>query len=136
MSGRHAPDTNLVVRLLVDDDPAQTRVARRFFSDQPLYFPVTVLLESEWVLRAVYGHERERIVMALRMMIRLANAATEDEDQVLSALAHYEQGFDFADALHLSRLPADTTFASFDRSLVKHAQKAGLKAGLPAEAAQ
>ncbi len=131
MSGRHAPDTNLVVRLLVDDDPAQTRVARRFFSERPLYFPVTVLLETEWVLRAVYGHERQRIVMALRMMIRLANAATEDENNVLGALAHYEQGFDFADALHLSRLPADTTFASFDRSLVKRAQKAGLAAEVP-----
>lgn len=131
MTARHAPDTNLVVRLLVDDDPVQTRVAQRYFSERPLYFPVTVLLETEWVLRAVYGHARERIVLALRMMIGLANASTEDEQNVLTALAHYEQGFDFADALHLSRLPADTLFASFDRGLVKRARKAGLPAETP-----
>ena len=131
MSLRHAPDTNLLVRLLVDDDPAQTRLARRLFSERSLYLPVTVLMETEWVLRAVYGHGREHIVQALRMTVGLANATTEDEPQVLMALDLYEQGFDFADALHLSRLPPDTLFASFDRNLVKRARKAGLPAEIP-----
>ena len=45
-----ALDTNVLVRALVQDDAAQGRRAEAFLSAQPVYVPVTVILELEWVL--------------------------------------------------------------------------------------
>lgn len=50
-----ALDTNVVVRLLVDDHPQQTRRARRLLEARPVIILPTVLLESEWVLRGATG---------------------------------------------------------------------------------
>ncbi len=50
-----AIDTNVLVRALVQDDPAQSAQASAVFrSGEPILIPTTVLLESEWVLRRLY----------------------------------------------------------------------------------
>lgn len=131
MTRRRAPDTNLVVRLLVDDDPAQTRAAVQFFAMGAAFFSVTVLLETEWVLRANYHRTRAEIAHAIRQLMALPNAATEDEPNLARAVDWYAKGWDFADALHLARLPRDADFVSFDRKLVKRAQRLGLPVLLP-----
>lgn len=131
MTRRRAPDTNLIVRLLVDDDPAQTALAKRFFADGPLFFSATVLMETEWVLRANYEKARTQIAHALRQLLALPNATVEDEEHVTQALNWYAGGFDFADALHLARLPKDVDFVSFDHKLVKRAQALRLPASSP-----
>ena len=132
MSRRKAPDTNLIVRLLVDDDPAQSLRARRFFAGGPLYFSATVLLETEWVLRASYRKSRPEIANALRQLLALPEATAEEEPQLLRALDWYGQGMDFADALHLARRPERVDFFSFDRRLVRRALALRLPAALPA----
>ena len=43
-------DTNVVVRLLVNDDPQQGERARKLFDSDQIWIGVTVLLESAWVL--------------------------------------------------------------------------------------
>lgn len=57
-----AVDTNVVVRLLTNDDPAQARRAAAFFADHEIFIAVTVLLETEWVLRHAYDLERSAIL--------------------------------------------------------------------------
>ena len=49
-----AADTNVIVRLLTDDEPRQTAQARRLFETETIFLPKTVLLEAEWVLRRLY----------------------------------------------------------------------------------
>ena len=49
-----AVDTNVLVRLLTGDDPAQTRRAADLFAQESILIPKTVLLETEWVLRYRY----------------------------------------------------------------------------------
>ena len=49
-----AIDTNVLVRLLTADDAAQHRVALKLFSSNEKYIPDSVVLETEWVLRAAY----------------------------------------------------------------------------------
>ena len=48
-----AVDTNVVVRLLAQDDPKQA-AARTLFAAGPIWIAKTVLLETEWELRTVY----------------------------------------------------------------------------------
>ncbi len=47
-------DTNLLVRILTNDDPIQARRAVRILRSDDIYIPKTVLLETEWVLRHAY----------------------------------------------------------------------------------
>lgn len=50
-----AVDTDILVRHLIEgDDPKQAAEARRLMAEEDIFFPVTVLLETEWVLRAKF----------------------------------------------------------------------------------
>jgi len=46
-----AVDTNIVVRLLTNDDPEQAGRAAAVVKNGPVFIPKTVVLETEWVLR-------------------------------------------------------------------------------------
>jgi predicted nucleic-acid-binding protein len=95
-------DTNMLVRLLVDDHPEQAALAQRLLADNTALIPRTVVLETEWVLRSVYKLPRERMAAFVGLLLRSENAVVEDHGVVERALAWYEQGADFADALHLA----------------------------------
>ena len=45
-----AVDTNVLVRLLTGDEPAQSARARAIFERETVLLAKTVILESEWVL--------------------------------------------------------------------------------------
>jgi predicted nucleic-acid-binding protein len=47
-----ALDTNVVVRLLIRDDPAQADLAAQLVRGNQVLLTTTVLLETEWVLRS------------------------------------------------------------------------------------
>ena len=61
-----AVDTNVLVRLLVADDPAQTRRALAYLeARRPLWVSTVVLVETVWVLTAVYGWSKAQILAML-----------------------------------------------------------------------
>ena len=119
-------DTNVLVRLLTSDDPKQTAAARSLFAAEPVWIAKTVLLETGWVLRSLYGFEESAIADAFRALLGLRNVSVEDEHAVAGALALTSHGIEFADALHLSSRPQGTAFVSFDRSFIRRAQRAGV----------
>ena len=49
-----ALDTNMLVRALVLDHPAQVDVVRQLMATSTVFISRTVLLETEWILRARY----------------------------------------------------------------------------------
>lgn len=116
-----AIDTNILVRFLTRDDPAQATKASKVVEAGDLFVATTVLLEAEWVLRSAYGIPADRIVAALRAFAGLPGVALEDAPLAASALDLAETGMDFADALHLARAQGCTAFLTFDRRLVKRA---------------
>ena len=125
-----ALDTNLLVRLLTNDDPEQARRVADLIDDSSACFvPITVVLELEWVLRGAYQLPREAIIRAFRGLNAIRQLHLEQEQQVLQALEAYGQGLDFADALHLLRSEGCAALVSFDRAF---AAKAGELALTPA----
>lgn len=116
-----AIDTNVVVRFLTGDDPAQAAKARKLIEGGEIFVATSVLLEAEWVLRSGYGFSVERIVQALRDFAGLPGITLEDARLAARALDWTERGLDFADALHLGRAQDCTAFMSFDRKLAKAA---------------
>ena len=121
-----AVDTNVLVRLLTGDDPAQQAAARTLFASEPIWVAKTVLLETGWVLRSLYGFEESAISDALTKLLGLHNVHAENEASVAAALALTSDGIEFADAMHLSSRPAGATFVSFDKSFIRRAKKAGV----------
>jgi|SRR5271157_4603009 len=120
-----AVDTNIVVRLVTGDDPKQTHAARSLFTAGPIWIAKTVLLETRWVLRYLYGYEETAIHDPLTELLGLENVHMEDEASVAAALALIAHGLDLADAMHLSSRPAGAAFVSFDKTLVRRANRAG-----------
>lgn len=118
-------DTNLVVRYLTGDHPVQSARARELIDGQAVFVPVTVVMETEWVLRGAYGFAAKDVIQAIRTFAGLTTVTVEDEAGVAAALDLAASGLDFADALHLVRSAHCSAFASFDRKFLKRAKSAG-----------
>lgn len=116
-------DTNLLVRILTNDDPIQARRALTILKSDDIYILKTVLLETEWVLRYAYEVGRSNIINGFQKLLGLPNVSVEDPDSIYQAIKWYEDNFDFADALHLASSRRCASFATFDSSLIKKAQK-------------
>jgi predicted nucleic-acid-binding protein len=123
-----AVDTNVLVRVITNDDPAQaSRAAKLLVRPDRVFVPKTVVLELEWVLRSGYGIDRQGIAAAIHRLQYLSNVEIEDDSIVALALAWYEAGMDFADGLHLASAGPGLDFATFDVALRKRARRLGLK---------
>ena len=98
-------DTNVLVRLLTNDDPAQATRARRLIAKaeadaEPVFVSQLVILETEWVLRSRYGFGRDAIRDALAALLEVRELNIEDESTIEEALFQWEQGSaGFADCL-------------------------------------
>ena len=120
-----AVDTNVLVRLITQDDAAQMERAALLFQREEVWIAKTVLLETEWVLRYVYGFTPQDINDALQGLAGLSAVHLEDPVAVNQALSWLDAGVDFADGLHLASCGEATRFASFDARLMKSAAKLG-----------
>jgi len=118
-----AVDTNVMVRFLTGDEPAQAERARAIFEREAVLLLKTVMLETEWVLRALYRFNRIRIADAFMAMIALPAVECEDLNAVAKAIGWMRNGLDFADALHLASAKPAGKFATFDGELAKRAMK-------------
>lgn len=122
-----AVDTNVVVRLLTQDDRKQAAQAAKVFSSDDVWIAKTVLLETSWVLRSAYGFGAEAVQKAFTMLLGLPNVSAEDESAVAAALSMLKQGIEFADALHLESRPRGARFVSFDEVFLRRARRAGVR---------
>ena len=99
-------DTNVVVRLLVGDDPQQTPIAEQAFlsaiNNGGVYLPDVVLAEVAWVLRG-YALDRDIRFQLLERLVRTRGVVVDDIDAVITALDQFRQGGDLADQLILAR---------------------------------
>jgi predicted nucleic acid-binding protein len=120
-----AVDTNVLVRFLIADDPDQARRARDLVESTPVWVPLTVMLETEWVLRRLYRLDKAAVTAALRHFAALPGVTVENVSACAQALDWADQGLDFADALHLSAAAACEAFATFDAAFVKRAEALG-----------
>lgn len=118
-----AIDTNIVVRLLTDDDAAQTSKVRGLIVEHEVFVATTVILETAWVMGSTYRHSRSEVHHALSAFVRLANVRLEEPERIEQALIWLQQGMDFADALHLARTQGCEAFVTFDRPLSRLARR-------------
>ena len=123
-----ALDTDVVLRLIVGDDPKQARAAEKLVASEPCTVAPSVLMECEWVLRGSYRLDAALIAASFRALIALQNIDALDRVLTQQALQGYEAGLDFADALHAAQRRDGERFVTFDRQLARRAPKAGVLA--------
>lgn len=115
-------DTNVIVRFLTKDDPAQFQNSFKLFQEQDIFICNTVVLESEWVLRFAYQFTSDRISEAFRQLFGLPNVYLSNANAIATAIEWYESGLDFADAFHLVQSQHCAEFYTFDRKLLRKAK--------------
>jgi predicted nucleic acid-binding protein len=120
-----AIDTNLVVRYLTGDHPQQSPKARALIDSEDVFVCTTVLLETEWVLRSVYGLTPVQVARALAAFAGLGHVTLEDAALTARALDWTVGGMEFADALHLAKAEGCDAMVTFDRRFARAAKKLG-----------
>lgn len=126
-----AVDTNIVVRFVTGDDSNQAVRAKRVIAEGNVFASTTVLLESEWVLRSVYGFSGKEITAALRRFAGLPGVSVENPGLLTEALDRAENGMDFADALHLGAAAHCDAMLTFDRKFIELAGDAPVRVTEP-----
>ena len=117
-----AVDTNVIVRFLAKDEPAQFELSVKLLESESIFIPDTVILETVWVLDFVYGFKAEDISSALRNLLGLPNVHLDDPVKLALILEWFEQGMDFADAFHLAYSTGCTEFKTFDKTFIERSQ--------------
>jgi predicted nucleic-acid-binding protein len=114
-------DTNLLVRVIVEDDAKQARLARdELLRADSVALTLPALCELVWVLGSLYRMPGAAIGAALRRLIEAENVLV-DRQATEAGLALLEAGGDFADAVIAYEgggLGAEE-FVSFDRTAVR-----------------
>ena len=120
-------DTNVLVRYLTQDDPAQARIASRAIESlsarRPGYLGVVTLIETSWVLTYTYGFDAKDVTHVLEDVVNADEFVVENPAVVGRALEAAAAGADFADALiaETARQAGCERTVTFDRRAVKRA---------------
>ena len=96
-------DTNVLVRYLIQDDPAQALLATKLFEENcskhsPGRLSLVVLCELVWVLSGAYRYPKKTIVDALAQLLITSELEVENEQVARLSLDAYKNGAaDYAD---------------------------------------
>jgi predicted nucleic-acid-binding protein len=118
-------DTNVLVRYLTRDEPAQYARAAAVIetglrNDDRFFVNSVVLCELVWVLDSVYEYSRNDIGRALEQILSTAQFEIEKPDETRQALSDFRTTkADFSDALvgRINRTMGAEHTATFDRAL-------------------
>jgi predicted nucleic-acid-binding protein len=113
-------DTNVLVRLLAQDDPKQAAAADADVA-RGAWVSHLVLAEAVWVLDAVYERTPKQLIAALDLLLAHEHLVLQDADVVTAALAHFRGkpalGFSDCLVLEIARKAGHLPLATFDKAL-------------------
>ena len=116
-----AVDTNVLLRYVLKDDPAQFEAAASFFArrspDDPAFVSLIVLCEMAWVLQQRYRYSQEQVLALVSLLLETAEIRIEDEAEISALVAGGRNQGDLADHLisHSARRGGSRATATFDR---------------------
>lgn len=116
-------DTNILVRLVIEDDPVQLQKARDFLdancsADEPGFVNRVTLCEMVWVLTSNYSLQRAEIARHIADLIVSTDIVVEDVAAVRAAAIRYAQtnvGFAGLLIAETNRAAGCTATATFDK---------------------
>ena len=113
-------DTNVLVRLIVRDEPAQFEKAEAFVA-QGAWVSQLVLAETVWVLESVYGFNRVKIATLVGMLVEHDRLTLQDEDVIRGAHSAFERsrsaGFTDCLIVEAARKAGHLPVGTFERAM-------------------
>jgi predicted nucleic-acid-binding protein len=121
-------DTNILVRYLVQDDPAQSSLVnelleRRFSETDPGYVSLVSLSEAVWVLLRRYKADRKIVAEGFLNLFLCRKLVFQDSQAVYAGLRALKDGsMDFHDAViaYLGQQIGCETTLTFDKRAARH----------------
>jgi predicted nucleic-acid-binding protein len=117
-----AVDTNVLVRLITQDDPGQTASAESFI-EKGAWVSVLALAEAMWVLATVYELGVKDLARAIEMLLNHRDLVLQEPEAVAAALELFRAkpalGFSDCLILQLARKAGHLPLGTFDRNLAK-----------------
>ena len=129
---RVTADTNVILRAIIGDDPAQADAARRLLDTAELVVVTTpTLCELVWVLRHTYRQKTSDIANVIRGILETANMVV-NVTAARAGLTVLDAGGDFADGVIAfeGELLGGELFVTFDREAHSLISRSGLKSRL------
>ena len=123
-----AIDTNVLVRLIVRDDPRQTASAENFIRGG-VWASVLALAETVWTLASIYRFGSKALADSIEMLLNERDLVLQDREAIAAALELFRAkpslGFSDCLMLQLARKAGHLPLGTFDRNLgkVEGAQK-------------
>ena len=122
-----ALDTDVLLRMLRADDPAQSERARALMTaaaerGERLYIADPVLSELVWLLTNTFKYPKSTIASILHDLLRTAQFVFQSHEAAVRALARYGRGTaGFVDyfIVELAQAAGCDRVATFDRRLLK-----------------
>jgi predicted nucleic-acid-binding protein len=120
-------DTNILLRLWLNDDPAQNKridalLAEHGSTPGSLLVTDVVLVEAVWTLKSAFAQDKDAQLIAVRSLLDETAFAFEDREAVAGAVDLFEGGScGFADCLVVAKHArhACEFTATFDRGMRK-----------------
>ena len=120
-------DTNILVRLLTNDEPRQAQKARAALDlaaqrKHRVWISVVVVCELVWVLQRLYGYDRAQIIVGLNALLKFPGLEMEQPAVVRQAVDELERkSANFADILlgYLSAEQGADHVLTFDKKAAK-----------------
>ncbi|MDQ7075138.1 MAG: type II toxin-antitoxin system VapC family toxin [Gammaproteobacteria bacterium] len=119
-------DTNVLVRVLIDDHKAkkQCEQARSLLlKHEKTLITDTVLIETIWVIQRAYSIKKPQIISTIERLLLQSTLVFDDKNTLENALETYRShAFEFSDALILTKnQEKQCSLYTFDKKLSKHA---------------
>lgn len=120
-------DTNLLVRLLTNDEPKQAQKVRSALdqaqlAQERIWVSDLVACELVWVLQRLYGYDKAQIIFALDTLLKFQGLEFQSTQAVKKSVGDMRRGQpDFADILmgHLSVAKGADFVLTFDKQAAK-----------------
>ena len=126
-------DTNVLVRVIVNDDAEQAASARKSLSSATkIRIASVAFCELVWVLGGTYRFGSEAIATVIRQLLAAENVVTH-RSTAQTGLRFLAAGADFADGViaHEGGYSGQSTFTTFDRKALRAALRCGYSAQRP-----
>ena len=99
-------DTNVLLRSIVQDDPAQSPrateiITRRLTEEEPGFVSLVTILEVVWVLKSLYKRSRQEIANDIEMVLAADTLEVQDEREVYHAVVAFRNRSELIEAAAL-----------------------------------
>ena len=119
----NAIDTNVLVRVLINDDQIQAYKAVKLIGNNaPVFVSEIVLCETIWVLQSRYGFNKAQLISAIEKVLKIKELHIEHNDAMWSAFHEFQYiAADFSDCVigAVAKHHGCSAVSTFDKNAAK-----------------